>query len=94
MDRRRSPSRRDLPHRRLRAFRHDPIWDLRGSSPSRCRRSPTTLPPHEGAMFDLPYVAAPPDVIRVEVLQTLPGRPISGERLDTSRRHDLFRFLW
>jgi protein involved in polysaccharide export with SLBB domain len=42
---------------------------------------PDDPPPHEGAMFDLPYVAEPPDLLLVEVLEALPGRPISGERL-------------
>ena len=27
------------------------------------------------------YVVEPPDLLRVEVLEALPGRPISGERL-------------
>ena len=30
---------------------------------------------------DLPYVVEPPDLILVELLEALPGRPISGERL-------------
>ncbi len=39
-------------------------------------------PPHEGAMVSIPpYVVEPPDLIVVEVLEALPGRPISGERL-------------
>ncbi len=38
-------------------------------------------PPHEGAMIDYPEVIEPPDLILVEVLEALPGRPISGERL-------------
>ncbi len=37
--------------------------------------------PHEGAMIDYPEVIEPPDLILVEVLEALPGRPISGERL-------------
>jgi polysaccharide export outer membrane protein len=32
-------------------------------------------------MVDQPHVIGPPDLIRVEVLEALPGRPISGERL-------------
>jgi polysaccharide export outer membrane protein len=32
-------------------------------------------------MFELPYVVEPPDLILIEVLEALPGRPISGERL-------------
>ena len=42
---------------------------------------PDDPPPHEGALFDLPYVIEPPDLLIVEVLEALPGRPISGERL-------------
>jgi protein involved in polysaccharide export with SLBB domain len=42
---------------------------------------PDDPPPHEGAMIGLPYVVEPPDLIVVEVLEALPGRPISGERL-------------
>ena len=42
---------------------------------------PDNPPPHEGAMISLPYVVEPPDLIVVEVLDALPGRPISGERL-------------
>jgi polysaccharide export outer membrane protein len=37
--------------------------------------------PHEGAMIELPYPVEPPDLITVEVLEALPGRPVSGERL-------------
>ena len=32
-------------------------------------------------MIELPYVVEPPDLIMIEVLEALPGRPISGERL-------------
>jgi protein involved in polysaccharide export with SLBB domain len=42
---------------------------------------PDDPPPHEGAMISIPYVVEPPDLILVEVLEALPGRPISGERL-------------
>ena len=42
---------------------------------------PDDPPPHEGAMIGLPQVVEPPDLIIVEVLEALPGRPISGERL-------------
>lgn len=39
-------------------------------------------PPHEGAMIEHPpYVLEPPDLIIVEVLDALEGRPITGERL-------------
>lgn len=38
-------------------------------------------PPHEGAMIRFPYVVEAPDLIIVEVLEALPGRPITGERL-------------
>jgi len=42
---------------------------------------PDDPPPHEGAMISLPHVVEPPDLLLVEVLDALPGRPISGERL-------------
>lgn len=42
---------------------------------------PDDPPPHEGAMIDLEYTIEPPDLLLVEVLEALPGRPISGERL-------------
>ena len=42
---------------------------------------PDDPPPHEGAMIDLPIVVEPPDLLIVEVLEALAGRPISGERL-------------
>lgn len=42
---------------------------------------PDDPPPHEGALFDLPIVIEPPDILVVEVLEALPGRPITGERL-------------
>ena len=42
---------------------------------------PDDPPPHEGAMIDYPIVIEPPDLLLVEVLEALPGRPISGERL-------------
>jgi protein involved in polysaccharide export with SLBB domain len=42
---------------------------------------PDDPPPHEGALIDIPLVVEPPDLILVEVLEALPGRPISGERL-------------
>jgi protein involved in polysaccharide export with SLBB domain len=42
---------------------------------------PDDPPPHEGAMIELPYIVEPSDLIVVEVLEALPGRPITGERL-------------
>src|SRR5271157_4907599 len=42
---------------------------------------PDNPPPHEGAMIGYPVVIEPPDLILIEVLEALPGRPISGERL-------------
>ncbi|WP_435006737.1 polysaccharide biosynthesis/export family protein [Tundrisphaera lichenicola] len=32
-------------------------------------------------MIDIPFVIEPPDIIVIEVLEALPGRPITGERL-------------
>jgi polysaccharide export outer membrane protein len=42
---------------------------------------PDNPPPHEGAMLDVPFVIEPSDLLIVEVLEALPGRPITGERL-------------
>jgi len=42
---------------------------------------PDDPPPHEGAMIGYPVLIEPPDLVLVEVLEALPGRPISGERL-------------
>ena len=42
---------------------------------------PDNPPPHEGAFISLPHVVEPPDLMIVEVVDALPGRPISGERL-------------
>ncbi len=42
---------------------------------------PDDPPPHEGNFFDLPVTVEPPDILVVEVLEGLPGRPITGERL-------------
>jgi polysaccharide export outer membrane protein len=53
-------------------------YDLTPHSPTPIPDNP---PPHEGAMISLPVVVEPPDMIVVEVLEGLPGRPISGERL-------------
>jgi protein involved in polysaccharide export with SLBB domain len=42
---------------------------------------PDDPPPHEGALIDIPYTIQPPDLLLVELLEALPGRPITGERL-------------
>jgi protein involved in polysaccharide export with SLBB domain len=42
---------------------------------------PDDPPPYEGAMIDIPYIIEPPDIIVVEVLEALPGRPLTGEHL-------------
>ena len=42
---------------------------------------PDNPPPHEGATILLPFVVEPPDLFVVEVMEALPGRPLSGERL-------------
>ena len=42
---------------------------------------PDNPPPHEGTMINYPLLIEPPDLILIEVLEALPGRPISGERL-------------
>jgi polysaccharide export outer membrane protein len=53
-------------------------YDLK---PHRLPPIPDAPPPHEGAMIDLPLVIEPPDLVLIEVLEALPGRPISGERM-------------
>ncbi len=42
---------------------------------------PDDPPPHEGAMIDLPITIEPPDMITIEVIEGLPGRPITGDHL-------------
>lgn len=42
---------------------------------------PDNPPPHEGALIGFPLVVQPPDLLLVELLEGLPGRPLSGERL-------------
>src|SRR4051812_7926300 len=42
---------------------------------------PDNPPPHEGAMIELPHVVEAPDILLIEVLEAVPGRPITGERL-------------
>jgi len=42
---------------------------------------PDDPPPHEGALLGFDHIVEPPDLVMVEVLEALPGRPISGERL-------------
>src|SRR5262249_15486522 len=49
--------------------------------PARLVAIPDSPPPHEGALFDLPYTIDAPDMLIVEVLEALPGRGITGERL-------------
>lgn len=51
---------------------------------SRARMPTVQSPPRESAASDSrrpEYIVEPPDIIIVEVLEALPGRPISGERL-------------
>ena len=42
---------------------------------------PDDPPPHEGAMINYPLIVEPPDLLRIEVLDAAPGRPITGERI-------------
>ena len=49
---------------------------------------PDDPPPHEGAMINYPLVIEPPDLLLIEVLEALPGRPISGETARPLRWHD------
>lgn len=62
-------SKGDGPAREAEAIRPMPIEAI-----------PDNPPPHEGALFELPYRIGPGDVLRVEAIEALPGRPISGER--------------
>ncbi len=55
--------------------------DEAGVKPLPLMPIPDNPPPHEGAMISIPCIIEPPSVIRIEVLQALPGRPIVGERL-------------
>ena len=62
--------------------RIDRMLDAYDLSPKPLPEVPDDPPPHEGAMIDMPtYRIEPPDLVLVEVLEALPGRPISGERL-------------
>ena len=58
-----------------------PFIDPETIKPGPLTPIPDDPPPHEGALIDQPYIIEPPDLIIVEVLEVLPGRPISGERL-------------
>lgn len=42
---------------------------------------PDSPPPHEGALFKISERIESPDLVLVEVLEGMPGRPITGERL-------------
>lgn len=53
-------------------------YDLKPHPPTPIPDDP---PPHEGAMISIPYIVEPTDLVVVEVLNALEGRPISGERL-------------
>ena len=53
-------------------------YDLKPHPPAPIPDDP---PPHEGAMISVPNIIEPPDLVLIEVLEALPGRPISGERL-------------
>jgi protein involved in polysaccharide export with SLBB domain len=73
------PISQDSERRRAEIERMIARYDLK---PHAAPVIPDNPPPHEGAMLSsLPYVVEPPDLVLVEVLEALPGRPISGERL-------------
>ena len=59
----------------------DKMFDAYDLKPHPLPAIPDDPPPHEGAMIGYPIVIEPPDLVLVEVLEALPGRPISGERL-------------
>jgi len=61
------------------AAKDAPAGRARMAEPGRDPKSP---PAREHAKVSMPdYVVEPPDIIIVEVLEALPGRPITGERL-------------
>jgi Polysaccharide biosynthesis/export protein len=73
------PISQDSERRRAEIERMIARYDLK---PHSAPVIPDNPPPHEGAMLSsLPYVVEPPDLVLVEALEALPGRPISGERL-------------
>ena len=41
----------------------------------------SNIPGEKRMVSQPPYVVEPPDILLVEVLESLPGRPITGERL-------------
>lgn len=47
--------------------------------PSLMPSIPNDPPPHEGAMFEYPAIVNVPDVVLLEVMKSLPGKPIGGE---------------
>ena len=49
--------------------------------PLNTKAIPVNQPPHDGALIDFPNIINPPDMLLVEVLDALKGRPIQGERL-------------
>ena len=53
------------------------MFDAYDLNPHGLPAIPDNSPPHEGAMIDYPIVIEPPDLILIEVLEALPGRPIS-----------------
>ncbi len=77
----RSPSQAELQDPAKRKALIDKMIERYDLTPRPSPPIPDNPPPHEGALIDLPYVVAPPDLILVELLEGLPGRPISGERL-------------
>jgi protein involved in polysaccharide export with SLBB domain len=60
---------------------YDPVKAVEAIKPLPLEPIPDNPPPHEGALFELSYRIHPPDLVLVEVLEALPGRAISGERL-------------
>jgi len=69
------------PSDHLRSPEVDRLIETYDLKPHSLPSIPDDPPPHEGAMIDQPFPVEPPDMIQVEVLEALPGRPISGERL-------------
>lgn len=80
---------RDVLHRELEAVRRQESEQrekVEAALPKQIKPRPLFVipddpPPNEGAMISYPIAVEPPDIIVIEVLEALPGRPITGERL-------------
>lgn len=71
----------NLRHAEGRAAEIERLLTRYNTEPQPLPPIPDNPPPHEGAMIGFPHVIEPSDLMLIEVLESLPGRPISGERL-------------